>query len=66
MTDINGLAVVTGASRGIGAAALVKGVQRNAREVVSPFMMKQIYIQHALAPRVVEWLNRATGYRRPA
>jgi short-subunit dehydrogenase len=48
------------------AQALVKGVERNAREVVVPFMMKQVYIQHALAPRVVEWLMRTTGYRRAA
>ena len=46
------------------ARALVKGIRANAREVVTPFMMKMIYIQHALAPRVVEWVMRATGYRR--
>lgn len=48
------------------ANALVRGVERNAHEVVTPFMMKQVYVQHALAPRLVEWLMRATGYRRPA
>ncbi len=46
------------------AAALVKGIERNKREVVTPFMMKVVYIQHALAPRLVEWLMRATGYKR--
>ncbi|MGB8274558.1 MAG: SDR family NAD(P)-dependent oxidoreductase [Alphaproteobacteria bacterium] len=47
------------------AAALARAVEGNKREVVVPFMMKMNFIQHALFPRVVEWLMRATGYRRP-
>ncbi len=46
------------------AAALVRGIERDAREVVVPFMMRFFYWQHALFPRPVEWMLRATGYRR--
>jgi short-subunit dehydrogenase len=46
------------------AKALVRGIERNKREVVTPFMMKLIFLQHAIAPWLVEWLMRETGYRR--
>lgn len=46
--------------------AVVKGVQRNARLIVVPFMMRMTYWQHALAPWLVQWLMTVTGYRRPA
>lgn len=46
------------------ARALVGGIRRNAREVVVPLMMRIFYLQHWLAPRIVEWLSRVTGYRR--
>lgn len=46
------------------ADALVRGIERDKREVVVPFMMKLTYIEHALAPRMVEWLMHATGYKR--
>lgn len=46
--------------------AVVQGVERNKRLVVVPFMMKTIYWQHALFPRVVQWLMNKTGYQRNA
>ena len=46
------------------ARALVRGIERNKREVVVPLMMRLVYLQHALAPWAVEWLMRKTGYRR--
>jgi short-subunit dehydrogenase len=45
--------------------AVVKGVERNKRLIVIPFMMRTTYWQHALFPRVVQWLMTKTGYRRP-
>ncbi|HVS27855.1 MAG TPA: SDR family NAD(P)-dependent oxidoreductase [Burkholderiales bacterium] len=44
--------------------AIVKGVERNSRLIVIPFMMKMTYWQHAVFPRVVQWLMTKTGYRR--
>jgi short-subunit dehydrogenase len=46
------------------ARALVAGIEGNKREVVVPFMMRLTYWQHALAPWAVNWMMRATGYRR--
>jgi len=43
--------------------AVVAGVRSNKRLIVIPFMMKVIYLQHALFPWVVQWLMTATGYR---
>lgn len=44
--------------------AIVKGVRRNKRLIVIPFMMKVIYLQHFFFPWVVQWLMTVTGYRR--
>jgi short-subunit dehydrogenase len=44
--------------------AIVKGVERNKRLIVIPFLMKLTYWQHAVFPRVVQWLMTKTGYRR--
>ena len=33
--------------------------------VVTPFMMKLTYWQHAVFPGVVQWLMTRTGYTRP-
>ena len=44
--------------------AIVKGVERNSRLIVIPFMMRMTYWQHAVFPRVVQWLMTKTGYRR--
>lgn len=45
--------------------AIVKGVKRNQRLVVIPFMMRMTYWQHAVVPWLVQWLMIVTGYRRP-
>ena len=45
--------------------AVVAGVRANRRLIVIPFMMKVIYVQHALFPWLVQWLMTATGYRPP-
>ena len=47
------------------AAAIVKGVERNKRLIVVPFMMKMTYWQHAVFPGIVQWLMTITGYQRP-
>jgi len=46
--------------------AIVRGVRRNKRLIVIPFMMKVIYLQHFFFPWVVQWLMTVTGYRRKA
>ena len=46
-------------------AAIVKGVERNKRLIVIPFMMKMTYWQHAVVPGIVQWLMTITGYQRP-
>ena len=47
------------------ATAIVRGVERNAREIVAPPMLRFIYLQHSLFPRLVEWMMNSTGWRRP-
>jgi short-subunit dehydrogenase len=46
-------------------ASVVKGVERNKRLIVIPFMMRLTYWQHAVVPWLVQWLMIVTGYRRP-
>ena len=46
------------------ARALVRGIKREQKLVVAPFMMKMTYWQHAVAPGVVQWLMTRTGYKR--
>ncbi|MCC5646273.1 SDR family oxidoreductase [Nostoc sp. CHAB 5824] len=46
------------------ANAIVRGVEKNKRLIVSPFMMKLTYWLHAVFPGVVQWLMTKTGYRR--
>ncbi len=51
------------------ARAIVGAIERGRRHVVIPFMMRVVYLQHALAPGVVQWLMTTTGYhpdRRPS
>ena len=43
--------------------AVVAGVRANKRLIVIPFMMKLIYVQHAIFPWLVQWLMTSTGYR---
>lgn len=45
--------------------AIVKGVERNKRLIVIPFMMRLTYWQHAIVPWLVQWLMTVTGYLRP-
>ena len=42
----------------------VRGIQREQKLVVVPFMMKLTYWQHALFPGIVQWLMTRTGYKR--
>ena len=46
------------------ARAIVRGIEREQKLVVIPFMMKLTYWQHAVFPSVVQWLMTRTGYRR--
>ncbi|HEY8259268.1 MAG TPA: SDR family oxidoreductase [Gemmatimonadales bacterium] len=45
--------------------AIVRGIEREQKLVVAPFMMKVTYWQHAVFPGVVQWLMTRTGYTRP-
>lgn len=47
------------------ARAIVRGIEREQKLVVAPFMMKLTYWQHAVFPGVVQWLMTRTGYTRP-
>jgi short-subunit dehydrogenase len=47
------------------ARAIVRGIEREQKLVVAPFMMKVTYWQHAVFPGVVQWLMTRTGYTRP-
>ena len=44
--------------------AVVRGIKRNRKLIVIPFMMKMTYWQHAVFPWAVQWLMTVTGYRR--
>ncbi|AFJ03727.1 short-chain dehydrogenase/reductase SDR [Methylophaga frappieri] len=46
------------------AKAIVKGIEKNKRRIVIPFMMKTVCWQHFMFPSVVQWLMTVTGYRR--
>jgi short-subunit dehydrogenase len=46
------------------ARAIVRGIERESKLVVVPFMMRLTYWQHAVFPGVVQWLMTRTGYRR--
>lgn len=45
------------------ATAIVRGVQRDARELVTPLMLRLIYMQHTVLPWMVEWMMNSTGWR---
>ncbi len=47
------------------ASALVRGVERNRRVVITPFVLRVMMFAHWLAPRPVAWLLRRTGWQRP-
>jgi short-subunit dehydrogenase len=44
--------------------AVVRGIKKNRKLIVIPFMMKMTYWQHAIVPWAVQWLMTVTGYRR--
>lgn len=46
------------------ANAIIRGVEKNKRLIVLPFMLKLIYWLYAVFPGVVQWLMIKTGYRR--
>jgi len=46
------------------ARAIVSGIEGNRRLVVAPALMRVVYLQHALFPRLVQWLMTRTGYQR--
>jgi short-subunit dehydrogenase len=46
------------------ARAVVRGIEREQKLVVVPFMMRLTYWQHAIFPGVVQWLMTRTGYRK--
>ncbi len=46
------------------ARAIVRGIEREQKLVVVPFMMKLTYWQHAVFPGVVQSLMTRTGYKR--
>jgi short-subunit dehydrogenase len=48
------------------AQAILKGVKRNRRTIVIPFMMSLFCRLHAVIPSVIQWLITKTGYRRSA
>lgn len=48
------------------ADALLKGIKRNKRQVIAPFMLRTIFWQHALVPWVVDFLTRITGAQHPS
>jgi short-subunit dehydrogenase len=47
------------------ATAIVRGVERDAREIVTPLMLRLICMQHSFSPRLVEWMMNITGWQRP-
>ncbi len=48
------------------ARAIVRGIEREQKLVVIPFMMKLTYWQHAVFPGVVQSLMTRTGYKKRA
>jgi uncharacterized protein len=47
------------------AEAIARAVERGQRDVVLPFLLKQTLRLQRVAPWLIEWLIRRTGYRRP-
>jgi short-subunit dehydrogenase len=46
------------------AHAIVKGIERNKRTIVIPFMMRLMCGLYAVIPKPIQWLINQTGYRR--
>jgi short-subunit dehydrogenase len=47
------------------AAHLVRGIERDRRRIVVPFMLKLVLGMRALAPPIVDWMMWRSGARRP-
>lgn len=45
-------------------AAVVRGVERNKKLIIAPFMTKVIYWNHVFFPWLIQWLLTKTGYKR--
>jgi short-subunit dehydrogenase len=48
------------------AEAICRGVERNRREVITPFLLRVFYLQARLLPRFTDWIVHRTGSKRPA
>ena len=46
------------------AAALVNGIQRDSCEIVIPFLLRLVFVLHAVAPGLVDATMRSTGWHR--
>ena len=46
------------------AAHIVRGIERNRRKIVVPFMLRMVLAMRAIAPPVVDWMMWRTGARR--
>jgi short-subunit dehydrogenase len=46
------------------AVALVDGIEQDRAQVVLPFLLKLVFMLHAVAPDLVNWMMRSTGWRR--
>lgn len=46
------------------ARTILRGITGNRWLVVAPGLMRMVYLQHAVFPRLVQWLMIRTGYRR--
>lgn len=46
------------------AAALVEGVEQDRGMIVFPALLKLVFVLHAVAPWLVDWMMRSTGWRR--
>jgi short-subunit dehydrogenase len=48
------------------AQAIVRGVERDSREVVLPFLIRLFFLTQAISPRLATWIGCVTGWRRTA
>jgi short-subunit dehydrogenase len=46
------------------AEALMRGIERDRRQVVTPLMLRLVFLGHALMPGPVDWLMWRTGWHR--
>jgi short-subunit dehydrogenase len=47
------------------AAAIVRGVEQEKREIVLPALIRLFFLTQALSPRLATWIGCVTGWRRP-